>query len=183
MSKPEKIVPGTLWACGLYVRGPWFCMRKEGRSPGLVPEEAASMMSVGSDLLSVCARKQIFSVLGCHSSQKLLSRWTESAVSGRESLGGFWRQRSALDHPPGEASSRGTSRLEVFSKSHHHTSAPEGGRGSRLVRLGTEGFESKDLGLEAQAFPWQWLQGPLVFPVGCPGLQDRQEVRPPSWRC
>lgn len=69
-------------------------------------------------------------------------------------------------------------------KSHRHTlSAPEGGRGSCLVKLGTEGFESKDLVLKGQAFPWQRLQGPLIFPVGRPGLQDRQEVRPPSWRC
>lgn len=58
------------------------------------------------------------------------------------------------------------------------TRRAEGGRGCRLLRLGTEGFESKDLGLKAQAFPWQRLQGPLVFPVGCPGLQARQEVRP-----
>lgn len=45
------------------------------------------MVFVGFDLLSVCARKQIFSMLGCHSSQKLLYCWTEPAMSGRVSLG------------------------------------------------------------------------------------------------
>lgn len=60
------------------------------------------MVFVGFDLLSVCARKQIFSMLGCHSSQKLLYCWTEPAVSGRVSLGleggaGDWEGVESLD--------------------------------------------------------------------------------------